>query len=59
MVVICSVGHKSGIRCDHKRNNDGIFTCAINASKETCCFAQTEAEHTAKFAAGMKKLKEV
>jgi len=59
MVTLCSVGHKSGTKCEHKRNIDGVFVCAIGADKNKCCFAVTEAEYNEKMTNAMKKAKEV
>lgn len=58
MVSLCSVGHKMGTKCDHKRNYDGVYLCAINADKDKCAFAITEEEFNQKIKNGMAKAKE-
>ena len=41
MTVRCKIGHKTGIKCDHKRNDGkGGVICAINATPEICVYAE-------------------
>ena len=45
MPTLCKAGNKS-TKCDHKRNaGEGVVTCAINANKVQCCFAETTEEY--------------
>ena len=54
-MVLCSAGHKSGLKCDHKRNlGEGITKCGIDATKEKCSFAISDEDHLAKVKAIMK-----
>jgi len=44
--VVCKAGHKSGIRCDHKRNaGAGVVICAIQATPDICREAESPKEH--------------
>lgn len=44
--VVCKAGHKSGTRCEHKRNaGAGVVICAIQATPEICRDAESPTVH--------------